>query len=433
MRNIVIYSNGISYGGIEILYLEIAEKILERGYNLYFLSDFEETIYKKNLSDKNIKFIVTERNPKKIPTFYYYENEIKKLKKIGEKINKDYFKGEKVVILTQDFYTLQSSIGMFSNEENIYLKTAFYHPEDWAETTIYIKKNGFILKRIKNKIWNYQREILKLLDLNNAIWIYNETDLYHKNWFYDIKLKNRELIPFPIEKIKSIEFKSIIENEINILWIGRFDYFKNPSIKYILEILEKISKIITNKKIKFNIIGYGNKKFEEDILKKLNSKYVEINLIGKVEPKKLSNEIIKNNIGIGMGASVLKMAQLGLPSILIDSANEKNKDKIKANWVCDTFNDAGDNFYWELSGNKKRNRRELFDILIEVLNNENLLAEYKEKCKNYVNEIYASDSNIEKIINEIIKTNQKINKLIMFKKNNIEKIIRHLLYIIFKK
>ncbi|WP_270446802.1 hypothetical protein [Fusobacterium varium] len=438
MKKIVIYSNGINYGGIEVFYIEMAEHMKMKGISVCFLSDFEDTLYKKIFnSDDKIEFIVTNRKPL-IPSFYYFKNELNELKKIGKKICEEYFKDQEVIILTQDFYTLSTSIGLFGGEKNIYLKTASYHPEDWAETTTYLKQDGFVLKKKKNKIWNYQRKLFQNLDENDALWLCNETNIKHKNWFYELELRNREFVGFPIADVNVVEnihIKNEIEsgNKIKILWTGRFDYFKNVAIIHIKETLEKIAQENRNLKIIFTIIGYGNKKYEKEIIKNINSSEIEILLLGRKNPKELKEIFYKNDIGIGMGTSVLRMAQFGLASILVDSVNKKNKKYLKAEWVFNTFNDAGDNFYWELTGHKKTNRKDLEEILQTVINNKELLKQYQVKSKEYVKEKYSLENNFRDIFLEISNTKLEFLQLKIFEKSIVEKVLRRIAYWIFKK
>jgi hypothetical protein len=107
-----------------------------------------------------------------------------------------------------------------------------------------------------------------------------------------------------------------------------------------------------------------------------------------------------------MGLTVKKMGQVGLPSIIIDSTERDSMSENNANWLYETTEegDAGDGYYYKISGNKIKVRQSLIDILKKVFDNPSLLKEHSEKSKQYVEDNYSMEKQVNILIDRAINS-----------------------------
>ena len=138
---------------------------------------------------------------------------------------------------------------------------------------------------------------------------------------------------FYTEQYKSYK-KETSNNEINLVWLGRFAGSKEFSI---YNIIENFSKYVTIKKKVFHLIGNGP---VEDRIKQYAEKYskdIQFIFPGVMTGECLSTYIQKKaDIGIAMGTSTLNIGALGIPVILAhQSAKYFFTDKFL--WLKDMY------------------------------------------------------------------------------------------------
>lgn len=406
--NYIIIDSGVSIGGIETLLIEICNYIVSKGDNVTFISKQKDTIYRKKVLESNkISHISLDIN---------YDIEYLSSKKIQQIKNKFYKefklnKLEEYYVICPGFCHIQIGILLFSDKNNVRLMHIWGHPEDWKNSINIISRPKMTSKIIVNDKYKYQKKLLERLDKDDANFYGAKVVQVFNSWYYNVCLKDKRIEKFPIKHIeyKYDYFYEKNKNTLNVVWCGRFDYWKNEAIKHIYDTLILLSKKYLDINFNFDIIGYGTKKFNDDIFNHINNESIKVNFIGKVDNEELSDFLKRYDLGIGMGLSVKKMAQVGLPAIVIDSAPKSRLDLLKCDWLFNTTDgDAGDGYYFEITGKKIDGRKRLIDLLEEILNDRELINIYSKKSYEYVRENYDESIQTEKII-KLVKDSKFIN------------------------
>jgi hypothetical protein len=410
--NFIFNDSNTSIGGIEVLFIEMSKYLIEQNHKVFFLINNNNNVYQKRLSDyKDIYFIKKKINK---PIEFCDNIEITNEKEyIINQLKK--FECQDFYVISPYFHSLQYAIAVFGNQKKFILTHLWSHPESWSNRVGIKKHYGFVKKKKKNKKYYYQKRLLKTLEKNNADIYTGEVVPIFNNWFYDLNLKKDNVICLPIKNcdIKPKEFKNSLEakQKFKIIWCGRFTYFKNSAIIHIFETLEKLKIKYPNISFEYDIIGFGSKENVQYINDKINPENIKVRFLGKVDPNELQKKFKEYDIGIGMGLTIKKMAQVGLPSIIIDSFDKIKYHKKNANWLFNGLKgDAGDGYYCKIANNELDNRNELFNVLEKVIENPNLLQMYSKKCLLYVQNNYSIDVQVSKII--------KLIKLSSFKGKN---------------
>ena len=396
-----------AYGGMEHLFIEMSRFLCNNDNSVYFITRNSESIYYNDrVLNENVNFNAINLNFNK-PIQYTTENEMKQIK---EKLELNNFsnigKHEECYVITSSFDDFQLAISIFGHDYRFKLMHLWGHPEEWKNVQKLHKNAGMTNKKIKNSMYYYQRKLIKLLYEKNADFYSGRVVPVFINWYYELKIYPKDISVLPIQSInKSIIDYNIIKGKINlnILWCGRFDYWKDEAIIHIHTTLEKLAKYYTNIVINYYIIGFGRNENTNYVKESINPVNVNVNYIGEVKSEELSKMISKYDIGIGMGLSVKKMGQVGLPSIVIDSVDKEHSNWLKADWLFNTKEgDAGDGYYFHIAGKKIEGRKDLYELLDEVFKEPLLLNDYSKRCLDYVNENYSEGKQIEKIINRVL-------------------------------
>ncbi|CAH2716745.1 hypothetical protein BACCIP111895_03933 [Neobacillus rhizosphaerae] len=396
--NYIIVETGKTLGGIENFIIETVKKLTSDGNKVFILTKTNTTIYHQELINKsNIEIINLGINK---PVEYLLNSDIKKLKDYCyQHITRKMGNGVTTVICPF-FDNLQLGLLLFAEDTSYRIFHIWGHPEDWVKTLKIYKNSGFHKRKIKNSKYFYQKSLLSKLFKEDADFYGGRIVPVFNSWYYETELSPEKICTFPIEDIKKPyqEITYTLDGKIKVLWCGRFDEWKNEAIIHISKCLDSISQN-TDMDISFDIIGYGSKKNTLYVKNNISSKNIEVNFLSYVSPQDLSGVMKEYHLGIGMGLSVKKMAQVGLPSIVIDSVDNKNIDKLKAEWLFNTFEgDAGDGYYFEMVGQPLNNRHQLMELLSEVINNQHLLEVYSRRSREFVEENYSQDKQIESFI-----------------------------------
>ena len=90
-----------------------------------------------------------------------------------------------------------------------------------------------------------------------------------------------------------------------------------------------------------------------------------------------------------MGVTVKQMGYTGLPAILIDSMSKNYSGGKCCNWVFDiATGDDGDGMYYQMANNPLEYRKELKELLSEVIEDPALLQAYSKKSIEHVTSHY---------------------------------------------
>lgn len=347
-KNIVIlYSQLNSFGGIEQLFLDLADSLIKKKINILIVCYENRLIFQK--FRKNIKVIKYKKNKNIIKTSF-------NLKKKVEKLN---YKGQ---ILAYDY---QSIIYCYLSKVNDY-NCHLTDPPSLLEIDQLKKKNTssqlkeltkkYLIKKSLKKATKVitmckinQREFQKIYGLRPLV-VYQGTSL---------------------KKTKLTKTKTYNKKNINLLSIARLE--RNKNIEWILYLVKKIvsDNKKNNQKVSLNIIGEGtlDKKLR-GLTKKLQIER-HVNFLGYVSNRKKINFLKKTTINLipakqGYGIPALESVFLGIPTI-INSASRiseilKNKEIIKItknnkkNFIEVSFN------FIKLFNSKKKLKIEIDDL-----------------------------------------------------------------------
>ncbi len=402
--NFILNNSNNKIGGIEVLFLEIARYLSHKQHNIYFIVSSTDDIYMKNFNGiSNIHFL-----KKKItkPTEFIIDSELElERQNIFSQLDchSEYY------VISPFFGDLQYAIAMFSSNKNFYLSHLWPHPQDWCSTINFFNK-GFVTTKYKSSKYFYQKKLIEFLHKRKADFYSARVVVVFNKWYYELDFEvDRKIEALPISDLfnDKKERNSINKFEtLKIVWCGRFDYFKNEAIIHIHETLELLADKYPKMTIQYDIIGYGYKKQTMDVKENIKPDKVNVNYLGIIDPDKLSDVLMEYDIGIGMGLTVKKMGQVGLPSIIIDSTERGSIQESNANWLYETTEegDAGDGYYYKISGNRIKVRKSLFEILQKVIDNPSLLIKHSEKSKQYVDDNYSMKKQVNVLINRAINS-----------------------------
>lgn len=419
--NIIFNDSNINIGGIEVMFIEMTEYLISQGHKVFFLVE-NLSIYEKKLSSHEHVYFIRRKTDQVIEFM-----SDKKIEKEREFVLKQFNLSENYYVISPYFDKLQLAMALFKSHKNFKLLNLWPHPEEWTSRVRLIGRANFSRKIYKNKKYKYQRKLLELLDLKNGHFYGGRVVPIFNNWFYKINLNPPTIEALPI---KDIEFDIKLSDQraelksIKIIWCGRFDYFKNEAIISISNVLNNLVLKFPEYKVVYGIIGYGSDKYTREVQERINSQNIEVEFIGKVEPENLTKVFRSYDIGIGMGLSVKKMAQVGIPSIVIDSVGPKDDHPKNSNWLFDTKEgDAGDGYYYRIANNSIENRESLHDLLERVFSNPSLLKGYGDLSFNYVNEFYSFEKQVNAIIHGAKTSNFFAEDYPVFKRKKYEYLI----------
>lgn len=220
------------------------------------------------------------------------------------------------------------------------VRLAFWstHPEDGIKIlplfNLFYKKNEPYRRIIANLTTPIQKaKTKKFFEVGTMrkgiIWMDNCNYDYNK-YFYDLKGTLHTYWPLitsdPLAPIRN-NYKIINERPINICILGRVIDFK------IIPLFDLLPTIVSIKpKIKFHIIGTGE--FVDALKNKFDHLGFKYNFIGHIPKDQLDFELLKYDIILGMGTSVLESAKLGIPSMVMNGSYSKLKPQdLKYEWL----------------------------------------------------------------------------------------------------
>jgi hypothetical protein len=253
---------------------------------------------------------------------------------------------------------------------------------------------------------------------------------YHE-YYYDVKLSNSEVIPLPFD-IPNIDIDSLKQRKSNndilkVIWLGRFEYFKNPAIKKVYSALSNLANKYKYMKIEFDLIGYGRKKYEKDIRKNVKTdNRLEVNYLGKIPPNKLPEILVQYDVGVAMGTSALHIASMRIPTIYLDASDENHFDDIKGCWLHNEPIGLGSGIYADIAGIRIKGRKKLKELFQEIILNPELKENYGVLDRSYVLENHDENKNMPQIIDAWTSSTFTPNDMIIYRHPPIERFIRRI-------
>ncbi|MCA1010722.1 glycosyltransferase [Halobacillus halophilus] len=410
--DIIFNDSNNNIGGIEIMFIEMA-KALSVEHNVYFVVN-ENSIYEKELSKfDNIKFVKKriQRNIEFISSNLIKKERESVLSQLN--LSKQYY------VISPYYNKLQYSLAIF-NKNNFKHINLWAHPENWARQSKLKSKKKFVKKISHGKKFYYQQKLLVLFEEKNAHFFGARAVPVFNSWYYSVPLNPNKINTLPIQPVQTSPKRLINENvkEIKVVWCGRFDYFKNEAIIEISRVLSSLSNSFPEYDVKYGIIGFGSDYDKQYISENIEKNGIRVEFIGKVSPEKLPVMFKEYDVGIGMGLTVKKMAQVGLPSIVIDSFTNDSNHKKNSNWIFDTKEgDAGDGYYYKIAGSELIQRKELYSVLGEVFNRPEILQDYSVKSLNFVNKHYSFEDQMNIFLKKLEESSFNGGDFPFFRRN----------------
>lgn len=400
--NYIFIEKSTNYGGVEILTADLIKYMIESGSKVFFITQLVDHNRKNIYSDllKDISDGLNIINVPHLERVMMYEDDRYQEDK---KIIKEYIsEKEDYCLITYYFRTMQYGIRVLEGYSKIRILYLWPHPLQFILAIPTFPKAAYAFKRKKNKMYYYQKKLFELMHKSNASFYSSRSIFDYNNWFYETNLEQKKRIECdPVRTIKPRKqyHYDINSKKISVLWVGRFDFFKNDAIAYIYKNLNEFASKYPGIMFELNIVGGGNETFTNDLKSKLNPGTVDINYLGLKKPDELPDIYVSNDIGIAMGLTVKQMAMCGLPAILIDSLNDNYKTEKYCTWIYETSEgDAGDGAYYYSMGKPLTNRNKLSDILSSVIKEPASLNQLSMKCTEFVKKYYSLNTQNQKII-----------------------------------
>jgi len=350
--NYVFYLPSKYVGGFEIFFIRIAKLLLEMNYQVYYI-DYIDGLSRKELNNTNIIFID------------YNDNNF--LKEFNIPIN---------LIIPFTMMHEKKYITTLYNYKVLYI---IAHPKSY-----YFLQYRSNLKNEKlDNIINNIRDEIVFMDKACSI---NFKKYYPEN--------NFKYLPIFSPNINIEINNNLINDEINIGWLGRLD---SDKIYSVINILNNLYSYKTNKKKNIHIIGSGDSKNLINLEHYLNGNINVIFLNTLLNDEK-NNYIIKNfDISFSMGTSGLESASMKIPTIIPMCLE---KEKYLTDGFVKFFNltDYNLGFYDNDIIELNLNTSEFKDILDDIYEN-NLKSVYGNKCYDYYINNHSQEKTIEYLLN----------------------------------
>jgi len=397
----IIIDSSSYVGGVETLIVRLARFLKRNKMNVTLLYLKPSSFVRKELSELNYREVQTKN-----AISYMSRREIELLKESLESHSYGF-----EFVLAPYYSNLQ--LASLLPKENTVILNGFFHASAWVTdlsngllldaTNLLCSSKASIRKKTINHHWLYQQDLLRKLDCRSANWFMSDLVKKYHEYYYDVELPNSRVIPLPfdIPEIDPVVFEKARKkgDVLKVVWLGRFEYFKNPSIKKTYEALQELIEKHLDLKVEFDLIGYGREKYEKDIRKGVKtSGRLQVKYLGKIFPDKLPDVISQYDVGVAMGTSALHIGAMGIPTIHVDGSDEKHYKDIKGCWLHKEPVGLGSGVYENIAGYKINGREDIKILFEEIIAAPELLEKYGVRDRNYVIENYDENKIMPQII-----------------------------------
>ncbi|WP_139459738.1 glycosyltransferase [Aeromonas veronii] len=420
--NVIIFDFSNSLGGAETFNARFISYLVENGDDIAVVGA-EESILFELLDEKGIeikRYVGPELNG-----FFVSPEEELALSSFGRKIIND-FNGQELYVLASYFDVLHRAMHIFNGDKRVHILTGILHPEAWSiwEPGIGFNASRAFKPKQINETWHYQRQLLLKLDRAHAIWYPNDIYRKYNSEYFSVPLNHHSSATVPVEPVtQKIRYNiSAPEEFMKVIWLGRFDFFKNESI---LSFIDSLNVVLNNKPqlhILFDLIGYGYALYEDEVesYKKLAHERLEIRILGKRNESDIYSliESEKYHFGVAMGSSAYHLAMIGLPVIAIDSCVKGYRRLVKGVWLdeaSDEF-DEGSSLYLSLIGEPSPQRNNIH-VMLEDVFQYGFLENKSRSCCNYVEQFHDIDVILPKIRGFLLESSFSEKFTYRFKRN----------------
>lgn len=365
-------------GGAELLLSRLASDLCKAGYQVSLI-DIPKGWISENINNSYIKTIYIGKEKVLLPdnaTLITTSNFIYLLD--------SYFERSNTKLL---FWTVQPY--------NVVVSMPYIHRYKILEKIIFTRFKSFY----DNEVIRKPKKLLsELITSNSIVAMDNACDIVlNKNY----GLAYRRFLPVYIHSKEAYSL-SLLEKNIQVLWLGRVD---NEFKKYILmKLISDIQNSDFSRKIHLNIIGEGD---GLDELKQFCKNIDNIKFLGTLRDKQLEGVLAQSNIGFAMGTSALDMANRGIPTVLLDFSYQPIHF-YKYRWIFEAENfDLGRDIAL-LSFEQLNNMKSFDEVLSELIEEQPNLGAL---CKDYVEKNHNVDTVLKKVDNYLMESRFSMNNL----------------------
>lgn len=242
------------------------------------------------------------------------------------------------------------------------------------------------------------------LDSGHAIWYPNDIYRKYNADYFSVPLLNQSSATVPIEfTLRRISYEiPTPKKTLKVVWLGRFDFFKNESILCFIENLNLLLEEEGEVNICFDLIGYGVDVYEKEVETYISLAHerLAIRILGWMNETEIHTKVEyeQYDFGVAMGSSAYHLAMIGLPVIALDSCVKGYRRLVKAIWLdeaSDEF-DEGSSLYLTLIGEVMHPRQCIKTLLLDVFR-PGFLSDKAKRCSDYVDKWHNIDVILPKI------------------------------------
>lgn len=262
---------------------------------------------------------------------------------------------------------------------------AFYHLLNANPKVLYYNINDFISSISSYKFnLNFTRLgkklVVKLLE-KNSLFFMDDTGIENIHARFGINVDNPRFLPIPVPMSDHPNtFLSLTAKSNSVLqcsYIGRAVNWKIFPLQKILadilknEVATRLTIITDNKRELFKKLDFIQYKREG----------LELKFLDNMTPSEIDRFLAKNSqLNFGMGTTALHSAALGIPTVLMDYANEPFPDNYAYTWLYESENfSLGKNISWRKFTGKLQMKN-----IMEVMSEKESMEIVSRKCFEYV-------------------------------------------------
>lgn len=377
----VFYFPYHGYGGVPILFLRLAEKLTELGFNVSIV-DFHDG-YMAREKSSGIDLIVFESLDQKIKippnsTLILQSD-------LPWGIPQNFECDSETTIFFWNCYPF-NLIPVLPAPLAHFFKSRLFLQKVLLQTIL----SGAQQKAKKFAQFLIQYKALAFMDFPNWKMTFNLLEIKNLPKIYlQICLETKSLL-----KPKNL----IQENNLKIAWLGRIADFKIQSV------LRIIKDLPTQKKIEMTLIGSGD--YESQLqTQALKHPLIQFIFIKAIAPKELYNYLNQNvDLLFAMGTSALEGGVAGVPTVLMDFSYSEINSNYRYNFLFDSKDySLGDLVSGEYSGYQMQ------EIVNNVISDKIELA---QKTQSYVYQYHSIEKQVNLFLDLSLKSKLKYNSLI---------------------
>jgi hypothetical protein len=193
-----------------------------------------------------------------------------------------------------------------------------------------------LLRPYKNKM---RRLVQLMLDKSSLVFM-DATNVRITEQYLELSLPNMEYLPIPLEAkqdlILSREDRNFKDHNLRIIWVGRVVDFKFYTLQRCLIELNRLQPKL-GVKVAITIVGSGD--YERRLKREVESlSNIHFKFINHVQPCDLDEFLVSNaDLMLAMGTSALGGMRLGIPTILLDVAHAPVSRDYVFTWLHERF------------------------------------------------------------------------------------------------